>query len=97
MLLSPYVLATGDFVAWNALSGEPCKYCASTVAQAEDERAAGKRRTGSRLEILNVQAVESHQVDGQYVVGVTMREHEGQLLRVDGTEPDPLSRARAVG
>lgn len=85
VLLSPYVFATGDFSEWKALSGKSCKYCASTVAQVEDERGAGKQRTGNRLEIQDVQAVEMHQKDGRYIVGITMKEHEGQLLRADGT------------
>ncbi len=85
MSLSPYVFATGDFQEWNALSGESCKYCASTVAQVEDERGAGKQRTGNRLEMRDSQSVEMHQKNNQYIVGITMKEHEGQLLRADGT------------
>lgn len=89
-LLSPYVFATGDFEQWNALSGKSCKYCASTVAQVEDERGAGKQRTGNRLEIRDIQALEMHQKNGQYIAGITMTEHEGQLLRADGTVEEDL-------
>ncbi|ASR55836.1 hypothetical protein CBP52_12820 [Cellulomonas sp. PSBB021] len=85
MSLSPYVFATGDFKEWNALSGKSCKYCASTVAQVNDERGAGKQRTGNRLEMRDSQSVEMHQKNNQYIVGITMKEHEGQLLRADGT------------
>ncbi|UJP40365.1 DUF6318 family protein [Cellulomonas palmilytica] len=85
MLLSPYVFATGDFEEWKALSGKSCNYCAATVEYVEEDRAAGKRRTGSRLEIRSAQAVPTFEVDDQFIVGITMKEHEGQVLRADGT------------
>ncbi len=90
IMLSPCVFATGDCEEWNALSGESCKYCASTVAQVEDERGAGKQRTGNRLEMQDSQSVEMHQKNGQYIVGITLKEYEGQLLRADGTVEEDM-------
>ncbi|WP_157732612.1 DUF6318 family protein [Cellulomonas sp. PSBB021] len=83
LALFPYVFATGDLAEWRAMSGESCKYCAGTVEQVETEQAAGKRRTGGRIEI---DYADSVLVDGrQYGVGVTFREHEGKLFRSDGS------------
>ena len=89
--LSPYVFATGNFEEWEALSGKSCKYCAATVTHVEKERGAGKRRTGSRLEIRDVQAVPTFEADDQFIVGITMKEHEGQLLRADGTVEEDIN------
>ncbi len=81
--LFPYAFATGDLDEWRAMSGKSCEYCSGIVGQVESEQAAGKRREGGRIEFLDVTAIELE--DEQYVVGATIKEHEGRLLRADGS------------
>lgn len=90
MLLSPYIFATGDLTEWKSMSGESCKYCASAVTQVQDEQSAGKVRLGSRLEIASVQVVPTFERDHQYIAGLTLAEHEGKLLRADGTVEEDI-------
>ncbi len=81
--LFPYAFATGDLGAWKAMSGESCQYCSGIAGQVRSEQDAGQRRVGGRIEFFDVSAI--HLGGHQYVVGATIKEHEGQLLGADGS------------
>ena len=46
MSLYPYVLATGDLAAWDAMSAPSCDFCNNTRSEVERLRAAGQRNLG---------------------------------------------------
>ncbi len=46
MSLYPYVLATGDLAAWDAMSAPDCDFCNNTRTEVERLRAAEQRNLG---------------------------------------------------
>ncbi len=81
--LAPYAFATGDVEAWKAMSADSCKFCAAIAKQVEEEAAAGKRREGGRVDVLDVQAY--HHKGEQYAALVTIRENESRVIAPDGS------------
>ena len=56
--LYPYVHATGDLVAWNALSHPECVFCASVKEGVSAMHARGDRQTGGTFAIRSTQPTE---------------------------------------
>jgi len=78
--LYPYIQATGDVSRWDALTGDPCRYCESGRAIAHDISAAGNRSVGGQIEFIGVDT-DDYAPD-EYAVLLWMVDHPSQV--VDG-------------
>jgi Family of unknown function (DUF6318) len=86
MALIPYVVATGDIAAWDALSGKDCKYCANIRTAAIDVQKAGQTVEGGAMDLGLGTAIESDDPsDGvTLLVGIDFTEHPSRWLGPDG-------------
>lgn len=56
--LYAYVYATGDLDAWRELSHPECVFCASVIANVEEQVAAGHRSEGSQMAVRSLRTTE---------------------------------------
>lgn len=82
MSLFPYMVATGDTMRWDALSGKNCNYCKNARRIATDIRDAGNHGAGGAFDIgFGSVAVDD---DGSFLVGVQYVENPSQTLGPEG-------------
>ncbi|WP_447587149.1 DUF6318 family protein [Cellulomonas persica] len=81
--LFPYVVATGDLEAWDALSGEPCSYCSSVRAFVSEIHDAGNHGEGGAFELGFTSGFDVGA--GEFVVGIEYIETPSQTVAPDGT------------
>ena len=86
MSLVPYAIATGDLREWNALAGEPCKYCKNVRNYVVDLHSAGGHGTGGALELGFTSGFDLG--DGEFIVGLEYFEAPSQTVAKDGTVTD---------
>lgn len=56
--LYPYMFATGDFTAWDAMSADDCRYCSTARAGVEDQMARGVSGEGSEISVSSATGIE---------------------------------------
>ncbi|WP_198303468.1 DUF6318 family protein [Cellulomonas sp. PSBB021] len=82
MSLFPFIIATGDYAEWDALSGPDCQFCASSRERAAKIHEAGNHGTGGAMDIgLGTVATDR---DGSFLVGIQLVEHGSQTVDSDG-------------
>ena len=84
--LVPYAIATGDLRDWNALAGEPCKYCKNVRDYVVDLHSAGGHGTGGALELGFTTGFDLG--GGEFIVGLEYFEAPSQTVAKDGTVTD---------
>ena len=84
--LVPYAIATGDLRDWNALAGEPCKYCKNVRDYVVDLHSAGGHGTGGALELGFTSGFDLG--GGEFIVGLEYFEAPSQTVAKDGTVTD---------
>ncbi len=82
MSLFAYVFATGDVTEWKRLSGEACDYCDGVIDAAAEYQDEGKRTSGGRIEITDVQAFDY--MPGEFAVVVAVTQHPSQVINAEG-------------
>lgn len=82
LALYPYMRATGDFAAWDALSGSPCDYCSNARKMVVAERQDGARGVGGRLEFGQIETFDSR--THEYAVAVHFTEYPSRLVGPGG-------------
>nr|WP_243861059.1 DUF6318 family protein [Cellulomonas uda] len=80
--LYSYIVATGDFTEWDALSGPDCRFCESGRESAEEVHNAGNHGTGGAVDLGFGSA--SAQGDGTFVVDVQFTEYPSQTVNPQG-------------
>jgi len=56
--LYPWVYQSGDLSAWNAMSGDTCKFCASVAASVAESVRGGETNTGGDITIASSRVAE---------------------------------------
>ena len=80
--LFPYLVATGDFEAWDALSGPDCTFCSSAREEAAQIHDAGNHGTGGAMDI-GFTIAGAHE-DGKFLAEVQLVEYGSQTVDADG-------------
>ena len=80
--LYTYIVATGDFTEWDALSGPECRFCANGRESARDLHSAGNHGTGGAVDIGFGSAAA--QDDGTFVASVQFTEYPSQTVDATG-------------
>ena len=86
MDLYAYVYATGDLEEWRQLSHPDCAFCASVIANVEEQAASGQHTTGGVATITDVSSLETDpgawwSVDLELIQGpATVRDAAGGVL-----------------
>lgn len=83
--LYPYVYATGDLDEWRALSHPDCIFCASVIANVEEQAATGSRSEGGQIHIETSESTEVTEIFFSVVVLATQQagfeyDRGGQLV-----------------
>ena len=81
--LFPYVVATGDLTAWDALSGQSCTYCSSVREFVTEIHDAGHHGEGGAFELGFTSGFDVG--GGDFVVGIEYIETPSQTVAADGT------------
>lgn len=91
--LLPYVMATGDTSAWEALSGPDCKFCASARDLAMELATKDQRITGGAIDVGFGHATAAE--GNVFSASVEFVEHPSQRLAADGSvlKDDPDASA----
>lgn len=82
LALFPYAVATGDLSAWDALSGDTCKYCASVRNIVGEIYGAGNHGLGGAYDI--GAGLPYERDDGSFVVVVDLTQYPSQTLDASG-------------
>lgn len=81
--LFPYVVATGDLTAWDALSGQSCTCCSSVREFVTEIHDAGHHGEGGAFELGFTSGFDVG--GGDFVVGIEYIETPSQTVAADGT------------
>ncbi len=96
--LFTYVVSTGDFTEWDALSGPDCRFCASGREKVEEIFAAGNHGTGGAVDLGFGSAAPDG--NGRFVVDVQFTEYPSQVVDAQGAVvedyPDTLQQTATM-
>ncbi|NMR19005.1 DUF6318 family protein [Cellulomonas fimi] len=92
--LYAYVMQTGDFAEWDAMSWETCGSCARVRESATAIAAAGDRYLGGAIIATRADVLEKDELIGGYPVDLTIRQEPSKRVNANG---DVLSDNPAIG
>lgn len=95
LALYPYIFATGDLKEWQRMSHQECQFCAGAADRVDELSAKGGFALGGELEVENVFAQGPDGSNGEYRVGLMVRESPSTEFSNDGKEMLTLSGGRA--
>lgn len=84
--LFPYISATGDFRAWDALSGEFCDYCANARAMAQEDASQNRHSVGGQVVVGHTTLFDYRK--NEYAVLLEISQMPWQTLDADGVVVD---------
>ncbi|MFD6092402.1 DUF6318 family protein [Oerskovia sp. NPDC060338] len=90
--LYPYVMATGDFVEWDAMTwADLCTFCTSSKERQIQRAAAAETYEGGEVSVAVVSTYPLDSLIGGYPLDVQMEQREAVIRDSDGTEKDRQS------
>ena len=80
--LFPYAVATGDLAAWDELSSDTCRYCATVRRMVEEIHGPGNHGTGGAYDITSSDSYVND--DGTFVVVAEATQYPSQTIDPKG-------------